>query len=395
MEAGTISGSRPGRVVVVCTVAYGALGWMLNGLGSILPPLRDQVGGVAGLYPLVPGVAMLVSAIAIASRRDDDGHDAGGADRTGSVIVAFVGLAVTMVLLAVTEPTAVSVAGMVGAAVCAAALARLVPGVLASIDPPRTTHLLMRANGVSSAAGVVAPLAVGAAIAIGAGWRVGFVGPVVIAALAVAASHRMTTTGPMLAPATAGERGSRAEVTDLERPVSTGRSWIPPAVVLTLCIVVEFCFTYFATTYLSEELGLSNAVAAAGGAAWGIGMATGRFLLDAHRSTSIGPRLVLIAVGFVALWVIATPVLAITGFAVAGFGAAPLYPSRLAVLMGRFPRSPHQGATYGLLCSGVALVAAPALMAGLRAGFDVRTAYLAVPLLLVVLAVVAFVDERR
>jgi hypothetical protein len=37
----------------------------------------------------------------------------------------------------------------------------------------------------------------------------------------------------------------------------------------------------------------------------------------------------------------------------------------------------------------VALISAPALMAGLRAATDVRTAYLAVPLLLAVLAMLA------
>ena len=55
---------------------------------------------------------------------------------------------------------------------------------------------------------------------------------------------------------------------------------------MTLSIVVEFCFTYFAATYLSEELDLSNAAAAAGGAAWGIGMAAGR--LSARQRSTLG-----------------------------------------------------------------------------------------------------------
>ena len=80
---------------------------------------------------------------------------------------------------------------------------------------------------------------------------------------------------------------------------------------------------------------------------------------------------------------------AIAGIGVAGLGASPLYPSRLTALLDRFPTSPDQGSARGTLASGVALVAAPALMAGLRAASDVRTAYLAVPVLLAVLLILA------
>ncbi len=61
----------------------------------------------------------------------------------------------------------------------------------------------------------------------------------------------------------------------------------------------------------------------------------------------------------------------------------------MTALIARFPASPDQGATRAGIASGMALVGAPALMAGLRALTDVRTAYLTVPALLVLLAVLA------
>ena len=68
-------------------------------------------------------------------------------------------------------------------------------------------------------------------------------------------------------------------------------------------IVVEFCFSYFAVTYLNEEIGLSKAAAAAGGAAWGVGMAIGRFTFSVRRPpTSIVPSAVTILAGFVVFW---------------------------------------------------------------------------------------------
>ena len=72
-----------------------------------------------------------------------------------------------------------------------------------------------------------------------------------------------------------------------------------------------------------------------------------------------------------------------------GLGAAPLYPSRVSALLARFPRSPDQGSTRGSLASGFALLTAPALMIVLREVSDVRRAYLAVPVLLAGLVLLA------
>ena len=85
--------------------------------------------------------------------------------------------------------------------------------------------------------------------------------------------------------------------------------------------------------------------------------------------------------------------LAIAGFLIAGVGAAPLYPNLMTTLMERFPGPANQAATYGLMSSGIALVTAPALMVGVRGLSDVRTAYLLVPVLVVVLAAATMLDR--
>ena len=51
---------RPTQLVLACYVAFAALGWFLNGFGAILPELEEDVGGWANVYPLLPGVVMLV-----------------------------------------------------------------------------------------------------------------------------------------------------------------------------------------------------------------------------------------------------------------------------------------------------------------------------------------------
>ena len=58
--------------------------------------------------------------------------------------------------------------------------------------------------------------------------------------------------------------------------------------------------------------------------------------------------------------------------------------------MDRFPGATHEGSKRAALAPGVALVVAPALMVTLRAASDVRTAYLAVPVLVGVLVALAW-----
>ena len=138
------------------------------------------------------------------------------------------------------------------------------------------------------------------------------------------------------------------------------------------------------------ERGLTTAAAARGAAAWGIGMAVGRFAISAW-SLRLGvlSSAGMIAVGFVLFWAVPSPVVSIAGIGAAGFGASPLYPSRMTALLERFPRSLDQGSTRGSIASGAALLGAPALMVALRRASDVRLAYLAVPVLLLVLVVLA------
>lgn len=380
-------------IVAVGTLGYAALGWVLNGLGAVLPSLRDEVGDVAGIYPLVPGLAALMTAIVVARHQ----KRVAPADGVGTVGWAMGALAVALLTMGLTRWPAVSVLATIAMAFAAARLGRTLPGVLASLRGRDTNKLLMRTNGYSSVAGVVAPLTIGASLAIGVGWLVGYAGPVLLGAVAVVVIvRRLSATAPEPAAWPDPDQALTTDAVPVTTLVRSGRSaaWRLTMLLMTLAIVVEFCFTYFAATYLSEELDLSNAAAAAGGAAWGIGMAVGRLTArSGRRSASIRPSLLVIAAGFAVMWLTASPVLAIAGFLIAGVGAAPLYPNLMTTLLERFPGPANQAATYGLMSSGIALVSAPALMVGVRALSDVRTAYLLVPVLLVVLAATTMLDR--
>lgn len=363
--------------MVAAYVANCVTAWFLNGLGAVLPDLEGDIGRRASAYPLLPGAVLLAWGVVVILRHR-------GAEPSSPhaplIVASSFGLTVAVLVMGVTRWWYVSAIGGVAAAFTAALLIRTLPATIAMARPDDTERVMVRANAWASVASISAPLAIGATIAIGFGWLPGMAVPLGIGAVAV-----LLTAKPepheTVTPVHAHHDG------EVVPPFAT---WWREITVLSMCITVEFCFAYFAATYLHDEIGLSTAGAAAGAAAWGIGMTVGRFVVSVRPAPrSILPSVALIGIGFALLWGVGEPAAAIAGIGLAGLGAAPLYPTRVTALMARFPASPDQGATRGGVASGIALVGAPALMAGLRELTDVRTAYLAVPVLLVLLAVLA------
>lgn len=104
------------------------------------------------------------------------------------------------------------------------------------------------------------------------------------------------------------------------------------------------------------------------------------------RAPVVGTGVVLGVAGALLAAAPVGPGLATMALALAGLGIAPLYP----VLYDQLVRTPGlglaRGAVLGLLASGIAVLAAPALLNALTGVVSLRTGYLAaVPLLLLVL----------
>ena len=373
---------KPTPIVIAAYFGYVIVGWFLNGLGSVLPELETEIGERASAYTLLPGAVLLVWGTIVVRRH----RGAAPANpHTSTILLGSAALAGGVLVMGITRWFGVSAIGAGISATAAAALIRLMPALLASARPDDTERVLIRANAYSSLAAIAAPLAVGVSIVLGGGWLPGMVVPIGGGAVVIVLLVRSNATGQNVAPPQPAK-----PALDDEPVVPPFALWWREITVLTLCIVVEFCFSYFAATFLHEEVGMSTAGAAAGAAAWGGGMTFGRFATSTWPPPrSILVSVALIAIGFGLMWGIATPVTSIAGIGLAGLGASPLYPTRLTALLHRFPHSPDQAATRGSIASGVALISAPVLMTGLRAATDVRSAYLAVPVLPTVLAILA------
>jgi hypothetical protein len=369
-----------------CTVAYALLGWTLSGLGAILPELREELGGQASIYPLMPGAALVAIGLVSQAHRHTPRRTQRTAIWHGSVL-----LSASIALLTITGLETVSAIGAVAMGLTAAGLIRVIPAALTAHQPSRSVSVVTRANAWSSLASIAAPLTVGGAIAIGIGWRSGLVVAPVVAAIWVILLTRSDQDSD---PSTVGDD----EIVDGVPTETVAHPWFGAWLLLCLSIVVEFAFVYFASTYLHEEVGMSKAGAASGTAAFAVGMAASRFLAGPIRSLGSLPLpayLATIGAGFALLWAVDSPIAAIIGITVAGAGTALLYPIGISRLLSRFHDARELGATRGALASGVALLSSPALLGALRAASNVRTAYLSVPGLLVVIAFVNHHEQHR
>jgi MFS family permease len=373
-------------VTVVCYVAGGCLGYLINGLGPILPFLQADLGvgrTEVASYPLLYAVGLVC--VGLTGERV--------VDRFGRRTVfwsALVGMTVGAVLLGLSVSV---VTAAVGAAVMGsggALLVLLIPAVLADRHGRLGAGAIAEANGISSAASILAPLLVAAAVATGLGWRPGFVGLPLVAAIALLVVGRSVGFGagvrPSAAavPAAAVPAAAAAAATPSRPRGPFMRRWLD----IVLVVSAEFCFVLWATDYLATDIRLGAAEAPAVAALFLVGMAVGRAVGGQIASRLAEPRpafrvaLIVAAIGFVVFWSFGSVLPTAIGLFVAGCGIALLYPISLARALEAWNTSRDLASARAALASGVAVGGAPFILALLADRFGLHAAFLIVPVLL-------------
>jgi MFS family permease len=147
-------------------LAFGALGYVITGLGVILPELRlerDLPRGEAALYP--SGFALGLIVVGLLGDRI--------ARRLGrsAIPAAMAALATGALILALGTGRLDTGLGAVLLGLGGAGLVQLGPVALRSLHGRRSTVAISRANAVASAGSVLVPLVVGLALGAGLGWR--------------------------------------------------------------------------------------------------------------------------------------------------------------------------------------------------------------------------------
>ncbi|GAA2435206.1 hypothetical protein GCM10010191_57290 [Actinomadura vinacea] len=350
--------------------AFGCLGYLLAGLGAILPELRaerDLPRGEAALYPSAFALGLVVVGLL--------GHRAAARLGRHALPAALSALVGGAAILALGDGRLGTGAGALILGLGGAGLVQLVPAALRA-DGDGGAVAIGEANAVSSAASVLAPLLVGAALAAGLGWRAAFAGvPLAAAAVPVVLLLRRAAVTATAAPADPGGRAPRA----------FWNRWAD----LVLAVAVEFCVLFWAADFLHTVKGLESGTATTASAAFVLGMALGRSA--ASRAVRLGEERLLIgapavaAAGFAVFWTVPQPAVALAGLLVTGLGVALLYPLILAAALEEWPDRPGRAAARCALASGVAIGTGPPLLGALADLAGLRAASLLAPVLLLVL----------
>ncbi len=354
---------------------FSCMAFLLNGLGAVLPSLQKELHvsrGEVAFYPSLFAVGLVVLGLA-------GGPLVGRIGRATALRLAIA----TMILGGLLIATPLRLATLLGALLMGlggALLIQLVPAILSATRPPAPAVAIGEANGLASAASVLAPLAVSVSLAAGLGWRTGYLAAplVALAALTLPASRLAIPDAPAPGKGTASEAPS---------PM-LGR-WID----LLLAVSVEFCMVLWAASAFIawDRATLSQAPALA--SLFLVGMATARALSARIIRRISDQRALILAcvaaalVGFALFWAAPTVTPAAVGLLVTGLGVALLYPTTVSRVIAAWPQAPDRASARAALGSGLAIGIAPFLLAQLSDRIGLRTAFLIVPALLLVLAI--------
>jgi len=369
---------RRSRATLTLYAAFGCLGYLLNGLGVVLPELRRELGlsrVEVALYPSSFAVGLVGAGVA-----GDRIARALGRRALPAALAAAGGGAL---LLASGADRVLSGAGALLLGAGCAGLVQLAPASLRVEHGQRAAVAIGEANATASATSVLAPLLVGATLRAGIGWRPGYLALPLVAIAALLAVLRRARPAP-----DAGAGARVAHPSEPASPAFLGR-WLD----VLLVVSVEFCLVFWAADYLHSERGFSTDGAATGAALFLLSMAAGRAAtMPVTRLLPLPARLLaaaasLAAIGFGLLWTVDQALVAAAGLLVAGLGVALLYPVALAEAMAAWPGEPGRAAARCALASGLAIGAAPLLLGALADAVGLRAAFLLTPLLL--LAVLA------
>jgi len=349
------------------------MAFLLNGLGAVLAPLQRDLHvsrGDVAFYPSLFAAGLVVVGLT-------GGQLVGRIGRTAALRLAMAGMILGGVLLA----TPVRVATLLGALLLGlggAVMVQLGPALLSALHSQAPTAAVGEANALASTASVVAPLAVSAALVSGLGWRIGYLGPALLAlALLSVPAWRMAMPE---AP---------SAVKDSQDAAST--PLLGPWVDVLLAVGAEFCFIFWAPSALIEWGHASLGHAAAIASLFLVGMAVGRGLAAPITRRLNERRVLMLActgvagLGFVLFWAAPNVLLAAAGLLVAGLGMALLYPTTVSRIVAVWPHAPDKAAAWAALASGLAIGVAPFALARLSDVAGLRIAYLIVPALLAVL----------
>lgn len=247
---------------------------------------------------------------------------------------------------------------------------------------------LTEANVVASAGAALAPLLIGVLERWQVGWR-GLL-PVVAGAFLLVLLAFPAGPGPRRLPA---EEGAGSGGLPL-------RFWLYWLVIFAV-VAIEWCIAFWGAAFLEAEGGLPAATAAATMSAFFWAMILGRYCGSRLTRRTRSARLLLVALGIVAVgfplfWLAPSPQVTVLGLFIAGLGIANLFPLALAAALNAAPGRTDLASARAATGGGLAILLLPQLLGAVADVAGLAQAYTVVLVLLplaVVITLVASLDR--
>ncbi len=380
--------ASPPEVAWLVIGGLGLVGYWLNGLGPVLPLLQHDLHvtrGTVAFYPSAFAVGLIVLGIT-APRLTKPGR------RHAVYTLAVLALGGGASLTSAAVAPVISLVGALVMGVGAALVVGLVPALSSDVEGTGEAGLVSRANALSSAAGLLAPLLIAVAVSVGIGWPAGYVVVPLVGAVAVLVLlYRVRLPDADPPPDELERNAAAAGGPSVRSPVEgdAWRLWLS----LVLAVSAEMCVVFWAPSYLHSHLGLRTATASALAGAFLLGMATGRASVTpvTRRLGTGNPAMFTITAvalaGFAIFWFADVAWLVTIGLCVIGLGIALMYPLTVARFVAAAPTSSTRASARAGAGSGVAIGVAPFVLATISDATSLHTAYLLVPVLCAALVI--------
>lgn len=355
-------------------------GWFLYGFGTTLPLLRDEQGvsrTVISLHSVALAAGAPIAGAAAVTLAQRVG-------RRRTVLGGCALVTVGVVLLVLAPGPLLSLPAALICGLGGSTLVNTVNPALSEHHGPAGAAALAEGNAVAAATGVLSPLLVGLCTSWGLTWRPA-IAVSLLFLLAVAVLVRQVPPG-VPALDTRADPGS-----------ATGRVRLPVRyrlLLLTLvcCVAVEFALTTWSPDLLRQQAGMAAGPASYAVTALLLGMLAGRLLVgrlarDRGAAGLLLGALGLTAAGWLVTWLATAPAPAMAGLVLTGLGIAGHYPLAATLVLQAAQGRGDQAS--GAMSIGIGLSAggAPFVLAALADRTSTHTAFLVVPALLAVAAV--------
>lgn len=400
---------RRDRYTVTLYGTFVMWGWFLYSFNPSVSLLGEDLGiskAVAGLH----GTAIAVGAITAALLTPWLVRARG---RRTVIIAGLLLVGGGIALLLLVPHVAATLAGCFVVSVGGNVTISTVQVALSVHHGPAASAAITEANGAGSGIGLFGPLAVGACVGLGWGWRPAVAVTTVLAVAVAVAVSRLphdrsdVVAVPAASPRAAspdatasevvGQGGQSEERTGRRTPLAPGSGWFLGAIVAA--VALENATTYWSTSLVREQTGAGADIAAATAAGLIAGMTIIRFVvgpLTLRLSTAhlLAASFGVAIVGWAVLWTATSPTVAIVGLFVAGLGYGAQYPLSIALLLAVAGGAGDRAQAAATFAGGVAVGIAPFLLGAAADAVGAHTAFLAVPVVAVLGAVVALGGDR-